>query len=147
MGSVNSIDLNKRRDLFDKFVLECNPVLIDFADLLELNNPENILTDPDAYFVVIDEYLTNQNIEDEDRSWLLVRLVYLFGVVLSKRMGADWALEDNTQSPHCGNFMLRVPTDAGLSVDVDLFGILQKYIDEPVGRSLRKYLDQVSVGL
>ena len=147
MSLTNYINLNERRSLFDKFLLECNPVLFDFASLLELNAPEGIIYEPDVYFEVIDEYLTNQIIEYEDRPWLLVRLVYLFAIILNNRVNTRWVLESKVKSSNYGRFILRIHTASGLSTDVDLFSILQKYVGEPSGRSLRKYLDEVSMGL
>jgi hypothetical protein len=85
---------DRRRSGFDRFLNERMPVLADFAEALDLNNPPMFVADPGLYLPSIDAFMRDQVVQSDDRVWVLTRLGYFIGELLVQRLGGCWFLNE-----------------------------------------------------
>lgn len=113
------------------------PVLTDFADRLGLQNPETIVTNPNAFLEFIDDFMKSQVITDEDRIWILARLAYFIGQIFIQRFGGDWILNEIPESRFFLRYVIgEIPGVRNPFTTMDPFTAASDYLAEPPGRSL-----------
>ena len=81
-------NIEKRRAALDQFIKESEPVLLDFANRLGINNPELILSSKANLIVFLKQVETYLEqvapVSDEQYLWVTPRLGYLLGAYFIK---------------------------------------------------------------
>lgn len=140
--------LARRRGGFDQWLAERLPILRDFAAALELPNPPLIVAEPKLYLPLINAWLCEQTVGQEDWAWAVTRVGYFAGEVLVQRFGGCWLVCDDPASRFFGRFVvgqfLRVPNQ---SMVIDPVEVAAACLGQPPGRSFSGFLDAVGAEL
>jgi len=139
--------LGERRERFESFLEEMFPVLGDFAESLGLVNPHTIAEDPDAFVPPIGQFMCDQVIEADDRSWIVTRLGYFFGEVLNRRLGGCWLLNEWPDTRYFLRYVVGQFGDGTrANAMVDPFEVAGAFVAQPPGRDLAKLIGEVEAG-
>lgn len=87
-----SIDIEKQKERFESFRKERMPVLHDFSQKLEFQNPHEILINPQAFLEPISSWLSEQEISKEARNWIIVRVGYFLGEFFVEKHDGCWSV-------------------------------------------------------
>jgi hypothetical protein len=137
-------ELERRRARFEQFLAERMPVLAEFAEALDLENPPMIVADPDRYLPSIDAFMRRQLVEPEHRVWILTRLGYLVGEVLVQRLSGCWLLNDIPDSRYFLRYVVgQFATIRNPNAMVDPFAVADAFIGQPLGRDLTAMVAEV----
>ncbi|MFL6659194.1 MAG: hypothetical protein ACJ8GW_14035, partial [Massilia sp.] len=80
MPSLHAPTALERQVRFDHFHAELGPVLTDFIDALGIEPAQEVLLKAGDYLPYVEMALSDMAIADaDDRSWLLVRMMYYIG--------------------------------------------------------------------
>lgn len=150
--------LGKMRDLTDQEKLqleagekrfaammsERGPILVNFAQALDLPNPYEIMLDPESYIAGVDSFVQDQEISKEDWTWIVARIGYFIGEVLNERLNGRWFLNDLPDTPlflRCviGHFENAKENQAR----VDPFEAAVRFLKQPPKRYLSQFLEQL----
>jgi len=135
--SDNKIEeLEKRKKNYSQFLEERMPVLVDFAKSLELDKPHEILLNPENYIESISDYLQEQSILDEDRSWIITRIGYFVGEYYVKALNGYWGICEDINSNKFARYVIFF--EGGFN---DPFNVAAQYIDSPPPRQLLKAIN------
>jgi hypothetical protein len=136
--------LEKRRREFPGLIEEIKPVLSDFAIRLRLENPCAIVGNPDAFLESIDQFMADQVIAVQDRVWIVTRLGYFVGQILSKRLEGVWLLNENPRSHFFLRYVIgqfaRAPNPDST---VDPFEVANAFVSQPPPRKLASIIAEV----
>lgn len=136
--------LKRRQEEFENFYSEMMPVLTDFLERLNLNNPALVLRNAEAYLESIDSFLKNQIIEEE-RLWILLRIGYYIGEFFVQKYSGCWFLNEIPDSRYFGRYVVgKFACLKNMSIMIDPFHIADEYLNEAKGRSLKKAISEVS---
>ncbi len=92
------IELEKRKIAFPAFLHERMPVLTSFFTDLGVANPAFVLLDAQNYIDPFDNFMKDEVVSVESRSWILTRVGYFLGEYLVQKYSGDWYLNENSQS-------------------------------------------------
>jgi hypothetical protein len=96
------VTLERRLKTFDGYFAESMPVLADFFSRIGASDPVLVVNDPSSYLAVLDKWLAaaafTRPISEQDTRWLVVRLGYFIGYVLTQRHGGCWFVDDQPES-------------------------------------------------
>ena len=138
MPSQHAATPVERQATFELFHAELAPVLVDFIDALGIEPPQEVLTQAGHYLPYVEKALADMAIADaDDRSWLLVRMMYFIGEYFAQQYGGGWYIEETPGSRlfgRCvvGNFSMY----ANGEFVVDPFEIATAYVDAACPRQL-----------
>src|SRR5262249_34954177 len=134
---------DRRVAAFERFFEESVPVLVDFAERLELPEPHLVVRDASRYLGPIDEWMKPQLIDPEDRVWILTRIGHFIGELLTQRFGGHWYLDEDPESPYFLHYVVgRFSRLSNPDQKVSPFAIAGYYVSQPAGRSLRDVVDR-----
>jgi hypothetical protein len=140
--------LEQRRARFEQFLEDRMPVLAEFAELLELQNPTMIVADPDLYLPSIDVYMRRQVVLREDRASVILVLGYLIGEVLVQRLSGGWLLNESPDSRYFLRYVVgRFARVSNLNAMADPFEAATIAIDEPSAGGLKAVVADVERAL
>jgi len=134
---------DRRKAEFDDFLAERMPVLASFAEALELENPPMIVADPQLYVPKVDEFLEMQDIQENDREWIILRLGFLIGEVLVQRLGGCWLLNDNPDSRTFLRYVVGQFAGARTSAMVDPFEVADVLTSQKAPRHFSAMIEEV----
>lgn len=139
----------KRLERMSSFIDERLPVLIDFAEGIELAMPVTIVRDPWRYLSGIAEFLRNQVItDDEDRIWIVTRLGYYIGELLIQKFGGVWFLNEIPDSPHFLEYVVgRFARASNPHALVAPFAVADYFGRQDIGRDLDGLLREIATEL
>jgi hypothetical protein len=141
-------ELERRRARFEQFLADRMPVLAEFAELLELQNPTMIVADPDLYLPSVDMYMRRQVVLPEDRASVILVLGYLIGEVLVQRLSGGWLLNDIPDSRYFLRYVVGQFARAGNpNAMADPFEAAIIVIDEPSAGGLTAVVAEVERAL
>ena len=138
MPSQQAVTPVERQATFAHFHAELAPVLVDFIDALGIEPPQEVLTQAGHYLPYVEKALADMAIADaDDRSWLLVRMMYFVGEYFAQQYGGYWYVEDTPDSRLFGRCVVgKFSMYANAELVVDPFEIATAYVDAPCPRQL-----------
>ncbi len=140
--------LEQRRTKFEQFLAERMPVLADFAERLELANPEMIVADPGSYLPAVGAFMVEQVVEPDDKNWIVARLGYLVGEVLIQRLSGCWFLNEMENSKNYGMYVVgQFPCCSNSAVNVDPVAVAIDFVEQAPTRDLVGLVAEVEEGI
>ena len=121
------------------------PVLADFAEALGLANPPMIVAEPTMFVPSVTEFMADQRVDEDDYDWILVRLGYFIGEVLSTRYGGYWFLNEIPDSRYFGRYVVgRFTRASNPHAQVDPMEIASSFLAQPLPRSLSRTIEDIA---
>ncbi len=143
--------IEKRKQNLDSFVNQGYDIIVDFAGMLQLEKPFEVLKDPAAIermINVIHDLIKDELIEDEDRIWLMTGVGYTMGESLIQRYQGYWNVNENESSDQYGRFVVFATAPAGdKHYPIDILEAAKELIDTPAPRDLKKLLTEIEAVL
>ena len=144
----------ERQAKFDHFHAELAPVLIDFIDALGIEPAHEVLRQAGDYLPYVERALAEMAIADaEDRSWLLVRMMYFIGEYFAQQYGGYWYVIEGADAESADLNMFgccvvgKFNKFANGALMVDPFEVASAYVDLPCPRPLAMLIAAVESGL
>lgn len=149
MSSQQAVTPVERQATFDHFYAELAPVLVDFIDALGIEPPQEVLTQAGHYLPYVEKALAEMAIADaDDRSWLLVRMMYFVGEYFAQQYGGYWYVEETPGSRLFGHCVVgKFSKFAKGELVIDPFEIATAYVDGPCPRQLSPLVAAVEAGI
>ncbi|MEO1054875.1 MAG: hypothetical protein AAFX87_29850 [Bacteroidota bacterium] len=139
--------LEKRKAGFESFLSERMPILTEFMTDLGYEEPHMVLLDAEQFVDSLDQYLSLQQIEEGDRNWLLTIMGYFIGEWAVQRFDGYWLLNEQRDSRTFLKYVVGGFNRGKENAVVDPFEVAKDFTEEPIGRSLRKYIDELNYEL
>jgi hypothetical protein len=138
----------KRKEGLEQFVQESYPVIIDFAERLEHPDPSTLLLDnvQMSYFLeTVHLFMKEEEIDDETRLWVSVRLGYLLGEYLIQKYQGFWGVNDSTESLQYGHYVVFAvsPSNSKKIYPIDTFETANHFVLQEAPRSLVQLIDEI----
>lgn len=139
----------ERQQKFDHFYAELAPVLVDFIDVLGIDPATEVLKQAGEYLPFVEKALQDMAIADEeDRKWLLVRMMYFIGEYFAQQYGGYWFVNETPGSRLFGRCVVgKFSKFAKGNLMVDPFEIAQTYVDSPMPRRLTGLVAGIESGM
>ena len=139
----------ERQATFAHFHAELAPVLVDFIDALGIEPPQEVLTQAGHYLPYVEKALAEMAIADaDDRSWLLVRMMYFIGEYFAQQYGGYWYVEETPGARLFGRWVVgKFSKVAKGELAVDPFEIASAYVDAPCPRQLSPLVAATEAGI
>ena len=149
MPSQQAVTPVDRQTTFEHFHAELAPVLVDFIDALGIEPPQEVLTQAGHYLPYVEKALAEMAIADaDDRSWLLVRMMYFVGEYFAQQYGGYWYVEETPGTRLFGRCVVgKFRSLPGPAIMIDPYEIASAYVDLPCPRVLADLLADVEAGL
>jgi hypothetical protein len=135
----------ERQAKFDRFYADLAPVLIDFIDALGIEPAPEVLKQAGQYLPYVERALQDMAIADEDdRSWLLARMMYFIGEYFAQQYGGYWYVNETVGSPLFGRCVVgKFNLVADRSFSIDPYALALDYVSAPCPRPLSPLVAQV----
>ena len=149
MSSQQATTAVERQATLDHFYAELAPVLVDFSDALGLEPPQEVLTQAGHYLPYVEKALAEMAIADaDDRSWLLLRMMYFVGEYFAQQYGGCWYVEETAGSRLFGRCVVgKFRQNAKGDLAIDPFEIASAYVDVPCPRQLSPLVAAAEAGI
>lgn len=149
MPSLQAATPVERQARFDNFYSELAPVLVDFIDALGIEPPQEVLKQAGQYLPYVERALAEMAIvDDEDRKWLLVRMMYFIGEYFAQQYGGYWYVNETPGSRLFGRCVVGKFRNFGNSaIMVDPLEIASSYVDMALPRQLASLVAEVESGI
>jgi len=149
MPSLQAATPVERQARFAVFHAELAPVLVDFVDALGIAPADQVLRQAGEYVPYVERALSEMAIADaDDRSWLLVRMVYFIGEYFAQQYGGSWYVNETPGSPLFGRCVVgKFRTLSNSALMIDPLAIASSYVDLPCPRPLATLVAEVEAGL
>ncbi len=124
------------------------PVLHDFSEKLGFKNAHEILINPAAFLEPISSWLSEQDISEDAKNWIIVRIGYFIGELFIEKHGGCWSVCEAPSSRFYGHYVI-----GGFSSFNNLNALLApmeaafELANQPKGRSLSAIVNEIEVGL
>ena len=134
---------------FDHFHAALAPVLTDFIDALGIEPAQEVLKQAGDYLPYVERALSEMTIADEeDRNWLLVRMMYYIGEYFAQQYGGHWFVNEDADSPWFGRCVVgKFSRFASGAQMIDPMEIAEAYVDLPCPRPLAALVAEIESGL
>ncbi len=140
--------LKRRRAGFEHFIEERKPVLVDFAEALELPEPQQVLEHPASYLPAISSWTKIQVVTPEDYNWIIVRIGYFIGELFAVEYQGSWFINETPGSRHFARYVVgRFGGFRNGGALIDPFEIAAEYLGKPPGRDLEGLVEEVRAEL
>mgnify|MGYP003668084495 FL=1 len=144
LTQLEMADLGRRKAQFNSFFEERMPVLTDFIERLELPNAPMVLVEANTFMPALSQYMESQQIDGEDRTWILTRIGYFIGEWLVQRYGGGWYLNEVPDTRYFLRYVVgRFSGIPNQNAMIDPFSIAELFVDSPCPRSLVNMLADV----
>ena len=143
-----SIDIEKQKERFDSFREERMPILHDFSQRLGFQNPHEILIKPEAFLEPISNWLSEQEISDDAKNWITVRIGYFLGELFVEKHDGCWSVCEAPSSKYYGHYV--VGEFSSFNNRNALFAPMEAAFhlsNQPKGRSLAAVVDEIENAL
>ena len=138
----------RRRAGFDAFFEESRPVLVDFVQRLGLPEPHTVLLYAARFLPAIADWVKDQVVEPEDKTWIVTRLGYFIGEVLNQAWAGHWFLDEDLDSPFFLHYVVgQFARSSDINIRVSPFILADHFVSEPNGRNLEQLVAGVESGL
>lgn len=113
-------------------------MLVDFIDALGIEPAQDVLRQAGQYLPYLERALADMAIADEDdRKWLLVRMMYFIGEYFAQQYGGYWYVNETPGSRLFGRCVVGQFRHLGnSSLMVDPFALASSYVDMACPRTL-----------
>jgi hypothetical protein len=102
--------LSRRRAAFDTYFAESMPALANLIGSIGAPDPTLVVNEPGSYIALLDDWLRtaafNVPPAPQDRVWLISRLGYFIGYVLTERHGGYWFVDEQPESRWFGCYVV-----------------------------------------
>lgn len=143
-----SIDLEKQKERFELFRKERLPVLHDFSEKLGFQNSHEILINPMAFLDPISSWLSEQEISDEAKNWIIVRIGYFIGELFAVKHNGCWSVCESPGSRYCGHYVVgEFPSFNNPNALFSPMDAAFELANQPKGRSLSSVVKEIEAGL
>ena len=143
-----NIDIEDRKARFDQFREERMPVLVEFATDLGFSNPHEIILSPNKFLPGLDQWLSEQEITEDDKAWGATRFGYFIGEYFVENYNGYWLVCESKDSRYYGQYVIggfsNVPNPNAIINPMEASWIL---VNEPVGRSLTSIIKEIEGSL
>ena len=138
----------KRRKAFRSFVADIKPAIIEFAEFVGVENPQTAVEQPDKFLQVLEAFLKAEDIselEQKDREWLHLRLMYFIGQLLLHRYGGIWFLNENPEAKSFLRYVVGYFEKGSVpkNLSVDPFSVVEDFLVKLPERSLISTIKEV----
>lgn len=145
---MNKEVIQERRANLEQFSKESYPVIIDFAERLEHNDPSSILLDQEvmSLFVgTVAEFMRAEPVDEETGLWISVRIGYLIGEYLIQKYEGHWGVNLNKNSPQYGHYVVFAlsPKNKEKAYPVDPFEAANEFVNQAPDRDLISLVDEI----
>ena len=135
--------LARRMAEFETFRAERLPVLHEFCKALGLDEPHEVLIEPNKFLPLLDSGFQHAVISEENRAWLVTRIGYYIGECLISLLGGYWLVDQDPLSPSFARYVVGDFSFEGANSEViDPFEIAQRYATTPAPRFLRQEIEK-----
>ena len=140
--------VQERRDNLEQFSKESYPVIIDFAERLEHEEPSSILLNKEvmSLFVgTVAEFMRAEPVDEETSLWIAVRIGYLLGEYLIQKYEGHWGVNLNEMSPQYGHYVVFAisPKNKEKAYPVDPFEAANEFVNQAPDRDLISLIDEI----
>jgi hypothetical protein len=143
-----NVDIEKRKESFDSFRKERMPVLHEFSSNLGFQNPHEILLLPEKFLNALDEWLSIQEIEENNRMWLATRVGYYIGEYFVVKYGGCWSVSEAKNSRYYGHYVVGDFSAFGNpNTLIEPMEAAMEFVAMPKGRSLSKLINEITEAL
>lgn len=143
-----NIDIAKRKESFEAFRKERLPVLHEFSTNLGFENPHEILLSPESFLKKIHEWLSEQEIKENDKVWLTTRIGYYLGELFIIKYDGCWSVCESENSKHYGQYVINeFSAFENPNALFNPFEAAMELINEPKKRSLVNLVNEISSSL
>jgi hypothetical protein len=142
------IDIEKQKSGFNLFLEDRTPILIDFVHQLGFKNSHKILNTPSYFLESLTHWLTEQDITEDDKNWITVRIGYFIGELFVEKYDGCWSVCESQNSRYFGNYI--VSQFSTFNNSNALFAPMEAayfLANEAKGRSLTAIIDEIETGL
>lgn len=141
--------LERRKAGFDEFYRALIPSVVEFVEKMGISPAHEVLKHADRFAPHLDHALQNVVVaNDQDRSWLLMRMGYFIGEYFAQRYGGCWYVNEIHGSRYFARYVVgQFSRLDNAALMLDPFQIAQDYVESPVPRQLKKLLDEVDAEL
>ena len=149
MPSQHAVTAVEHQVSFDHFHAELAPVLTDFIDALGIEPAHEVLKQAGDYLPYVERALSDMAIADaDDRSWLLVRMMYYIGEYFAQQYGGHWYVNETVGAASFGRCVVgKFSKFANGALMVDPLEVASKYVDLPCPRPLAALVGAVESSL
>ncbi|QDU12733.1 hypothetical protein CA11_05130 [Gimesia maris] len=139
---------NKRKKLFESFLEERMPVLVSFVESLELSNASMVVVEADTFLPSISQFMENQHIEKEDRTWIITRIGYFIGEWFVQKYGGCWYLNEIPDTRYFLRYVIgKFMSISNQNAMIDPFACAAIFVDSACPRNLINLLLDVESDL
>lgn len=142
------MDLELQKDRFESFRQERMPVLHEFSKNLGFQNPHEILINPMAFLEPISNWLSDQEISEESKNWIIVRIGYFIGELFAVKHDGCWSVCEAQSSRYYGHYV--VGEFSSFNNPNALFAPMEvafELANQPKGRSLSGIVAEIESAL
>lgn len=142
------MDIERQIENFSRFRNERLPVLHEFSNSLGLQSPHEILNNPEIFLTAIDEWLSLQEISEENRVWIATRIGYYIGEFFVVKYDGCWMVCEASNSQFFGHYVVgEFSGFNNASALFDPMGAAFELASQPVGRSLAGIIKEIEGAL
>ncbi|MCP4083071.1 MAG: hypothetical protein GY743_22860 [Planctomycetaceae bacterium] len=142
------LDIEKQKERFDLFREERMPVLHDFSEKLGFQDAHEILINPAAFLEPISNWLSEREISEDTKNWIIVRIGYFIGELFVEKHGGCWSVCEASSSRYYGHYV--VGEFSSFNNPNALFAPMEaafELANQPKGRSISAIVNEIEVGL
>jgi len=145
---MNKEIIQERRANLEQFSKESYPVIVDFAERLEHNDPSSILLDKEAmslFLGTVAEFMRAEPVDEETSVWVSIRIGYLIGEYLIQKYEGHWGVNLNESSPQYGHYVVFAisPKNEEKAYPVDPFEAANEFVNQAPDRDLISLIDEI----
>lgn len=139
----------ERQASFERFYADLAPVLIDFIDALGIEPAPEVLRQAGQYLPYVERALKDMEIaDDDDRSWLLARMMYFIGEYFAQQYGGHWYVNETVGSPLFGRCVVgQFGRIADRGFVLDPYALALDYVNAPCPRPLSILVARAESGI
>lgn len=131
---------------FERFRAERLPVLHEFCKGLGLDQPHEVLNEPQKFLPLLDRGFQHAQVSEENRVWFVTRIGYYIGEYLISLLGGYWLVDKDPLSPSFARYVVGDFSAEGANTEVvDPFDIAQRYATTSTPRFLRQSIETALV--
>lgn len=148
VSEENSL-LEKRKAGFDEFYQALIPSLVEFVEKMGISSAHEVLKHAAQFAPNLDHALQDVAVaDDQDRSWLLLRMGYFIGEYFAQKYGGCWYVNEIHGSRYFARYVVGQFSRLGnAALMLDPFQIAQSYVESRAPRQLEKLLAEVDAEL
>ena len=128
--------LEQKKTAFTAFLEERKPVLIEFFELIQVENPETVLAEARNYVGIFDVFMKDQDVSPESRTWILTVAGYLLGEYFAQEFSGSWYVNEDPKSRFFAQYLVGKFEDMNAAICIDPFSVAMEYVDTPAPRSV-----------